>query len=238
MWRVLPPQQQIPRGNVWESKDEHMRCKGSSPSSVTPWETMLLHGNHFLFLSVLLYNDRFVRKATSKDTGEEMHKERFREGQAATVSGHCQLQLTSTWSALSEMFKYDFNLLFCYLVLCLSFRCALCYNPHEEVRGQLCRVSSFYPLSHGFWNSNTDCKNWAEPLPTSLRNYKIFYHLNTWSYVKYIRSTVEGISQTDRVPVPSLMGSVYYSTVHSQVTQWKTQSTKENMMYWTPLGTC
>lgn len=41
---------------------------------------MLLHGKHFLFLSVLLYNDRVIRKAISKNTGEEMHRERFGRG--------------------------------------------------------------------------------------------------------------------------------------------------------------
>lgn len=78
-------------------------AREAAPVPVTPWDMMFLHGKHFLFLSVLLYNDRFVRKATSKDTGEEMHRERFGEEQAATFSGHCQLQLTSTWSTLSEM---------------------------------------------------------------------------------------------------------------------------------------
>lgn len=41
--------------------------------------------------------------------------------------------------------------------------------------------------------------------------------------MKYIRSTVEGISQTDKIPVLSLMESVYHSTVHSQVTQKNTK---------------
>lgn len=115
----------------------------AAPVPVTPWEMMFLHGKHFLFLSVL-HNHWFIRKAVSKDSGEGMHRERFGEGQAATFSGHCQLRLMSTWSTLSEKLKYNFNYLFCYSVLCVSFRCVLCYNHHKEVRGQLCRVSSFY----------------------------------------------------------------------------------------------
>lgn len=166
MWRV-PTATFCPHSTRYlERMSEKARmntcnAREAAPVPVTPWEMMFLHGKHFLFLSVLLYNDRFARKATSKDTGKEMHRERFGEGQAATFSRHCQLQLTSTWSTLSEMFKYNFNFLFCYLVLCVSFRSALCYNPHEEVRGQLCGVSSFFPPFHGFWKSNMGYRDWA-----------------------------------------------------------------------------
>lgn len=161
MWRV-PTVTFCPHSSRYlERMSEKARrnacnARGAAPVPVTPWEMMLLHGKHFLFPSVLLYHDRVITKALSKNTGKEMHKERFGRGkQLHSLSGHCQLRLTSTWSTLSEMLRYNFNFLFCYSGLCVSFRCALCYNPHEEVRRQLCGVRSFFPLSHGFWKSNT-----------------------------------------------------------------------------------